>query len=46
MAKLKAPNSTAVVDVPDELVGRYEAAGWVAVKEPKPASKSTQKLDK
>jgi hypothetical protein len=32
VAKLTAPNSTAVIDVPDELVERYTAAGWVAEK--------------
>lgn len=35
MARLTAPGSTAVADVPDELVERYTAAGWVAVKAPK-----------
>jgi hypothetical protein len=32
VARLTAPNSTAVIDVPDELVERYTAAGWVAEK--------------
>lgn len=36
MAKLKAMNSTAVVDVPGGLVDRYVAAGWVKVQPPKP----------
>ena len=32
MARLTSPSSTAVIDVPDELVERYTAAGWVAEK--------------
>jgi hypothetical protein len=43
VAKLTAPNSTAVADVPDELVERYTAAGWTAEK-PK-AQRSTAKRD-
>jgi hypothetical protein len=33
---LNAPNSTATVDVPQELVERYEAAGWTQAEKPKP----------
>ena len=41
MARLVSPSSTAVIDVPDELVGRYEVAGWTAEKsKPKSTSKS------
>jgi hypothetical protein len=36
MAKLKSPSSSAVVDVPDALVGTYEAGGWSAVKQAAP----------
>ena len=43
MAKLTSPSSTAVIDVPDELVERYTAAGWVAEK-PK-AMRATAKRD-
>jgi hypothetical protein len=32
VARLTSPSSTAVIDVPDELVERYTAAGWVAEK--------------
>ena len=32
MARLTSPSSTAVIDVPDELVERYTVAGWVAEK--------------
>lgn len=32
MARLTSSSSTAVIDVPDELVERYTAAGWVAEK--------------
>jgi len=32
VARLTSPSSTAVVDVPDELVDRYTAAGWKAEK--------------
>lgn len=39
MALLTTPSSTAVVNVPDELVERYKAAGWVEQK-PKRAKKS------
>lgn len=35
MTILNAPNSTATVDVPKELVERYEAAGWTQVEKPK-----------
>lgn len=42
MAKLTVPNSTAVVDVPDELVDRYTAVGWVEQK-PKKAEKKSEK---
>lgn len=34
MAKLNPPSSTAVVDVPDAQVEKYQAQGWVAVKAP------------
>lgn len=34
VALLNPPFSTAVVDVPDESVEKYEAQGWVAVKAP------------
>ena len=43
MARLVSPNSTAVIDVPDELVERYTAAGYTAEK-PK-AQRSTAKRD-
>lgn len=43
MARLTSPTSTAVIDVPDELVGRYEAAGWKAEK---PKAKTTSKSEK
>ena len=42
MAKLTAPNSTAVIDVPDELVERYTVAGWTAEK-PKRSAKQEPK---
>lgn len=42
MAKLTIPNSTAVVDVPDELVARYVAAGWLESK-PKATPKAALK---
>ncbi|MBP3044883.1 hypothetical protein KKR91_01165 [Arthrobacter jiangjiafuii] len=45
MAKLTTPNSTAVVDVPDELVARYVADGWLEEK-PKAAPKAAPKRDK
>jgi len=44
MAKLTVPNSTAVIDVPDELVERYTAAGWTADK-PKATTKAATKRD-
>ena len=44
MAKLTLANSTAVIDVPDELVERYTAAGWTAEK-PKAAPKATPKRE-
>ena len=44
MANLTAPNSTAVINVPDELVERYTVAGWVAEK-PKAAPKTAAKRD-
>jgi hypothetical protein len=43
VARLISPSSTAVIDVPDELVGRYEAAGWKAEK---PKAKSASKSEK
>ena len=42
MAKLTAPNSTAVIDVPDELVERYTVAGWTAEK-PKRSARQESK---
>ena len=47
MARLSQANSTAVIDVPDELVEKFTAAGWVEAKpakaEPKRrASKETE----
>ena len=44
MARLTSPSSTAVIDVPDELVERYTAAGWVAEK-PKATTRATAKRD-
>jgi hypothetical protein len=44
VARLVSPSSTAVIDVPDELVERYTAAGWAAEK-PKAASKTAAKRD-
>jgi hypothetical protein len=35
--KVRPPFSTAVVEVDDEVVERYEKAGWVKVEKPKPA---------
>lgn len=35
MTALNTPNSTATVDVPEELVERYEQAGWTRVEKPK-----------
>jgi hypothetical protein len=43
VAKLTSPSSTAVIDVPDELVERYTVAGWAAEK-PKPAPKAAAKV--
>ena len=40
MAALNPPLSTAVVDVADDLVERYEAAGWTKV-QPKRSTSST-----
>ena len=46
MARLTLANSTAVIDVPDELAERYTAAGWTAEK-PKPAPKpATKRVEK
>ncbi len=44
MARLTTSSSTAVIDVPDELVERYVAAGWTKVepKAAKPAAKSSK----
>ncbi|WP_435778094.1 DUF7302 family protein [Nesterenkonia aurantiaca] len=44
VALLKSPSSGAVADVPDELVSRYEAGGWTAVKRPAaaPAKQATK----
>ena len=44
MARLISASSTAVIDVPDELVERYTAAGWKAEK-PKAAPKAAPKRD-
>lgn len=38
MAVFKSPSSSAVVDVPDALVGKFEADGWTAVKQSAPVS--------
>lgn len=46
MAKLTTATSTAVIDVPDELVARYEAGGWVSVEKQKPTRKPAEKSDK
>lgn len=35
MAELRSPFDGGVIDVPDALVDRYTAAGWVSGKEPK-----------
>lgn len=32
--KVNPPVSAAVVEIPDELVEKYEAQGWTVVKEP------------
>lgn len=45
MAALNPPLSTAVVDVADELVERYEEAGWTKVQAAKP-KRSTKSTDK
>lgn len=42
--RLNPPQSTAVVDVPDELVDRYLEAGYTKVDEPKKAA--AKKADK
>jgi hypothetical protein len=44
VARLTSPSSTAVIDVPDELVERYTAAGWTAEK-PKAASRASAKRE-
>jgi hypothetical protein len=36
VTRLTLPNSTATVDVPKELVERYEKAGWTQAEKPKP----------
>lgn len=43
MAVMKSPSSNAVIDVPGEMVGKYEAGGWTAVKQPAPASAKEDK---
>lgn len=44
MTRLNLPHSTATVDVPEELVERYEQAGWVQGEKPKrQAKKSDEK---
>ncbi len=40
MVAYHPPNSKAVVDLPDSVVDRYVAAGWVAVEKPKSRRKS------
>lgn len=37
MAELRSPYDGAVIDVSDDLVGRYTAAGWVTGKNPEKA---------
>jgi hypothetical protein len=32
---LTAPSSTATIDLPEDLVERYEQAGWVRAEKPK-----------
>lgn len=39
MAELNSPSSTAVVDVPDELVESYVAQGWTRVEKDEPKRK-------
>lgn len=39
MTVLNAPDSTATIDLPEELVERYEQAGWTKVEKPKPTAK-------
>lgn len=39
MTVLTAPDSTATIDLPEELVERYEQAGWVQVEKPKTSAK-------
>ena len=42
MAQMNPPNSDAVVDIADDLVERYEAAGWSTKKSTaKPAAKKS-----
>lgn len=45
MTVLSAPNSTAKADVPEELVARFEAAGWVRVNKPKPTRKKAAEAE-
>jgi hypothetical protein len=35
---LTTPTSSATIDLPEDLVKRYEAAGWTQVEKPKPAT--------
>lgn len=39
MTVLTSPSSTATIDLPEELVERYEQAGWVRAEKPKTAAK-------
>lgn len=40
MTVLNSPNSTATIDVPEELVERYEAAGYTHAEKPKATPKA------
>lgn len=39
MTVMTAPNSDATIDLPEELIERYEAAGWTRVEQPKTTAK-------
>lgn len=46
MARLSPATSTAVIDVPDELVEKYKAAGWVDAKGSKSDAKPARSAKK
>lgn len=45
MVALNPPSSRSVVQVPEGLVDRYEAAGWTKVEQPKPRRKRAKADD-